>query len=489
MTAPHQPAPDGAYVVGGNNASGSGFNFGQDMTESIAKSLYMPVVSFVDQLGALAANLLKMPLDVLKQFMPAIPGATAAMFKDVPTAVQSIIHWFTGLGKLLLVGDFIGFLKQVTGGASEHLPELIQQFIQMLNPLNLIPYIMSVLNQILDIFSGSPTTAINGAIQMLKDWWSSIVGKTQALTDDGEFDAANLVGTVAKESVEGLVSLGNNVVDGFKAITNGWSGGTSATGTPTEVQETLETIKQAVINGYTVDTITSSSSYAKPNTTISELVIIAIGGGNSGFGGSSGTTTTGGAPGAGGVNGGFLKVNLDPTTISWPVPVTIGTAGNETSFGSYVGTVSGGGGIQGDFGYLATSSTPGSGGTGGTGGYKTGTSANYGTRGATGGSSAAASGGAGGLATVLPASTGTAGDAVSAGAETKCGGAGGGGGGGGNPTGTLAQAKGGNGAAGGYPGGGGGGAGGGAGFNTGGVGGGGTGGVGATGVLWVFWKA
>ena len=496
MTAPHQPAPDGAYVVGGNNANGTGFNFGQDMTESIAKTLYMPVVSFIDQLGALAANLLKMPLEVLKQFMPAIPGATDGMFKDVPTAVQTIINWFTGLGRLLLVGDFMGFLRQVTGGASDDLGELIQEFINMLNPLNSIPYIMSVLNQILDIISGAFTAPINGALAMLQDWWNALTGKTQALNEHGQLDGGSIVGTVAKTAVEGLVDLGNDVVGigndlvaTGQAIVNGWFGGTSGGGAPADVQYTIETIKQAVINGYTVDTITSSSSYAKPSTTISELVIIAIGGGNPGFGGSSGSTTAGGAPGNGGTNGGYLKVNLDPTAITWPVSVTIGSAGNPSSFGSYVTTTQGGGGIQSEFGYLYTSSTPGSGGRGGTGGYKNGTSANYGTRGDTGDASAVASGGGGGLATVLPASTGSAGDNVSAGAETKCGGAGGGGGGGGNPTGTLVQAKGGNGGPGGYPGGGGGGAGGGAGFNTGGVGGGGTGGAGAAGVLWVFWKA
>lgn len=496
MTTPHQPAPDGAYVVGGNNANGEGFNFGQDMTEAVAKSLYMPVVSFIDQLGALAANLLKMPLDVLKQFMPAIPGATAAMFKDVPTAVQTIINWFTGLGKLLLVGDFLGFLRQVTGGVSDDFGELVQEFINMLNPLNSIPYILSVLNQILDIISGAFTAPINGALAMLQDWFNALTGKTQALTVDGELDGGNIVGTIASSVVEGLddlgdtvVGIGNDLVATGQAIVNGWFGGSSATGTPAEVQTTIETIKQAVINGYTVDTITSSQSYAKPSTTISELVVIGIGSGSAGSGGSSGTTSAGGVAGSGGLNGGFLKKNLDPSSITWPVSVTIGANGNDTSFGSYLTTTAGAGGIQSDFGYLATSSTPGSGGAGGTGGYKTGTSANYGTTGRTGTASADASGGTGGSPSALPATNGTSGDSVSAGAEIKCGGAGGGGGGGGNPTGTLAQAKGGNGGAGGYPGGGGGGGGGGAGFNPGTQGSGGTGGAGATGVLWVFWKA
>ncbi|MGC7317751.1 hypothetical protein [Mycobacteroides abscessus] len=59
-----------------------------------------------------------------------------------------------------------------------------------------------------------------------------------------------------------VVGIGNDLVATGQAIVNGWFGGSSATGTPAEVQTTIETIKQAVINGYTVDTITSSQSYA-----------------------------------------------------------------------------------------------------------------------------------------------------------------------------------------------------------------------------------
>lgn len=493
MTTPNQPAPDGAYIVGGDNGLGDGFNFGQDMTDAIAKSLYMPVVSFVDQLGALAANLLKMPLEVLKQFMPAIPGASDGMFKDVPTAVQTIINWFTGLGKLLLVGDFLGFLRQVTGGASDNMGELVQEFISMLNPLNSIPYIMSVLNQILDIISGAFTTPINGALQMLKDWWNAIAGKTQSLTEDGEFDATKLVGTVAATAVEGLVDLGDTVVDigndlvaTGQAIVNGWFGGSSATGTPTEVQETIETIKQAVINGYTVDTITSSSSYDKPSPTISELVVIGVGGGRPGAAGTNGTiAASGGTGGAGGNTGGYLVQQFDPADITWPVSVTIGTSNNNSSFGPYLTTAPGAGGIATSFGYAYTASNPGSGGMGGAGAYSPGGTVN-GVNGVAGNGSAAAAGGAYG-AGARPGGAGTAGGAVSAGATVKCGGAGGGGGGGGGNAGGTAYV-GGVGGAGGYPGGGGGGGGGG-GANGSFAANGAAGGAGATGVLWVFWKA
>lgn len=430
---------------------------------------------------------LKLWFDNLKKFLAHIdfnspsfnPLAAAGIFIDMILAPVGKLATLIGG---LISGNVIPGLdasKIISG-----------QFAQsMINGLgSALSGINSMINQVIDIFRGVLVTPINQALQDVKDWWNAITGKTSHLDGTGGYDASKLVGEVAKSAVEGLVQLGNDVVGGFRAITNGWFGGSTATGTPVEVQATIETIKQAVINGYTVDTITASQPYDKPATNLTELRVSAINAGSSGFGGQSGNTSAGGVGGSGGLNGGFLSLKLDPDSITWPVDVTIGVNGNDTSFGPYLTPTSGAGGIQGEFGYQATSSTPGSGGAGGTGGYKAGTSANYGTAGRTGIASAAAAGGTGGSASAMPAGNGTAGDSVSAGAETKCGGGGGGGGGGGNPTGTLVQAKGGNGAAGGYPGAGGAGGGGGAGFSTGSQGSGGTGGPGASGVLWVFWK-
>lgn len=430
---------------------------------------------------------LKLWFDNLKQFLAHIdfnspsfnPLAAAGIFIDMILAPVGKLATLIGG---LLSGSVIPGLDASKIISGQFAQDMIAGLGGVLSGIN------SMINQVIDIFRGVLVTPINQALQDLKDWWNAITGKTSHLNGTGGYDASKLVGEVAKSAVEGLVQLGNDVVGGFQAITNGWFGGSTATGTPVEVQATIETIKQAVINGYTVDTITSSRSYDKPAANITELVVTGINAGSSGFGGQSGNTSAGGVGGSGGLNGGFLALKFNPNSITWPVDVTIGVNGNDTSFGSYLTPTSGAGGIQGEFGYQATSSTPGSGGAGGTGGYKAGTSANYGTAGRTGIASAAAGGGTGGSASAMPAGNGTAGDSVSAGAETKCGGGGGGGGGGGNPTGTLVQAKGGNGGAAGYPGGGGGGGGGGAGFSTGSQGSGGTGGPGASGVLWVFWK-
>ncbi|WP_182871628.1 hypothetical protein [Mycobacteroides abscessus] len=360
-----------------------------------------------------------------------------------------------------------------------------------------------VLGDFFEIITGRPDSDPNDAGTWIRNAFDAILHGSQGGTNPGSNDnfitnlfnaitgvrnTANSAQSTASNAQSAAGSALSNVTQVAQSIFNSWFGGSTAAGTPAEVEQTIAAIKQAVINGYTVDTITSSASYDRPSANITDLVVIGIGSGSNGYAGSSGTTSAGGVAGSGGLNGGYLALKLNPAAITWPVDVTIGTNGNDTSFGPYLTTTSGAGGIQGDFGYQATSSTPGSGGAGGTGGFKAGTSANYGTTGRTGVSSAAASGGTGGSPSALPAGPGTAGDSVSAGAEIKCGGAGGGGGGGGNPTGTLAQGRGGDGGAGGYPGGGGGGGGGGAGWSTGSKGSGGSGGPGASGVLWVFWK-
>ncbi|QGJ95819.1 minor tail protein [Gordonia phage EMoore] len=274
----------------------------------------------------------------------------------------------------------------------------------------------------------------------------------------------------------GFGSVPAALVPIISGIFNGWNGGGSV-GDPLEVQYTIEQIKDAVINGYNVETKVTSGAWAKP-ATLNEIVVIAIGGGETGQNGQG----TAGAS-TGGRGGGYLAQQLDPATIAASTPYVIGTANNSTSFGSHVSTIPGVGGMSTQFGYTETQSMPGNGGLGGRGG----TSDFSPTAGTPGSSSVLAAGGAGGNRGTSGSDAGqpgVAGGNVSAGTTTKCGGAGGGGGGGGQLN--LVGFSGGPGGPGGYPGGGGGGGGG----RSGGVGSAtnGAGGIGATGVLWIFWR-
>ena len=82
------------------------------------------------------------------------------------------------------------------------------------------------------------------------------------------------------------------VVQLAKAVFGGWFGGGGGAGTPQEVQYTIESIKQAIINGYTVDTIVYSGDYVIPECT--ELEFLLIGGGKNGADGYRDSTSIGG---------------------------------------------------------------------------------------------------------------------------------------------------------------------------------------------------
>lgn len=268
--------------------------------------------------------------------------------------------------------------------------------------------------------------------------------------------------------------------DQLQSLANIWNGwfGSGGTGTPAQTQYVIESIKDAVINGYTVHTITADeTNWTVPSHT--EFVAILIGGGqNAQPGYGSGTHTTGGLKG---LNGSYIAQQIDLTGIT-ALDMQVGTAGNKSyvrvaNATPHTGAVvlqspdhGSAGGIATSFGYTSTSSTPGNGGDGegiGTGHL----AATAGT------SSAAAVGGAAGTPGFFGNPGGNGGN-VSAGATTKCGG--GGGGGGGSATGSF-QA-GGSGGAGGYPGGGGGGGG------CGSVAAAGSAGPGAAGVIWLFYR-
>lgn len=266
------------------------------------------------------------------------------------------------------------------------------------------------------------------------------------------------------DTIEGIIN----------GIHNGWFGG-GGVGDPQQVQYTIEAIADAVINGYNVETKVTSGTWTKP-ANITELVVVAIGCGKNGANGNGSSVAQGG------LGGGYLAQQIDPTTVASSTPYVVGTGGNPSSFGSHVVTTPGGGGIATSFGYTTTSSTPGRGGNGGK-GYSDGSGAA--TPGQSGEGSALAAGGAGGAASTNNTDQlGGAGSNVSAASVTKCGG-GGGGGGGGGPN-SLGQQQGGAGGPGGYPGGGGGGGGGRSSII--GVEPNGAGGIGATGVIWIFWR-
>lgn len=299
-----------------------------------------------------------------------------------------------------------------------------------------------------------------------------VAGATELITGFGGF-FGRLIGGLLDGSQIPILDPTKilNLPGILKSWWNGWFNRTDGTGSEAEVTYVIESIRDAVLNGYHVITFTSATAGWVVPENLVECHIAMTGGGQSGSGVN------------GGLHGSFLSSLVDLTGIT-ALDIMPGTAGNLSyarvaATSAHTGAVvvqspihGTGGGITNSLGQLTeTTSLPGNGGTGGTGGPG-------GTIATAGQSTPMATGGAPGSRGNFGTS-GQPGGSVSGGSKIKCGGAGGGGGGGANVVGN----GGGNGGAGGYPGG----AGAGRGEGWGG-GPGGSVGPGAPGIVWIYWK-
>ncbi|WP_083169876.1 hypothetical protein [Mycobacterium aquaticum] len=300
---------------------------------------------------------------------------------------------------------------------------------------------------------------------------ADIANKVRYLGLDGFFAADKLTGTVPKAIVEGLPALGGLVDDGFKSIFNGWNNTTTATGTATEVRDTMAQIRTAVAAGWNVAYFTSNNpNWIVPAGTRQMIGCVVNGGGKGANGTASNAASAPG--GVGGSDGGYLSAELDMTGITpgttalnitvGPPASVAGTDGGQSSIklGATVllAGAAGANGLGVDQGFVKTTSQPGKGGNGGTGRDSANSDA-----GQPGEDTGVALGGLGGPGSAAGAGTGNAGQAGGAGianALPLCGGAGGGGGGGKGTGNVLQSVTGGPGGNGGHPGGGSGGGGG-----------------------------
>lgn len=222
--------------------------------------------------SAWASNLLDLGLvKDLREMVDAIGGSVNSEVATIEARLQAI----TADGKIT-ASEIVGLIQQAQVSG--------------------LAIMQTVINQILDILNGNIVTPINSLVQGVKDWFGLNQNKTQALNTSGQLDAGNLVGEIAKESVEGLADLGSNVTEGFKNIFDKWFGGTSAAGTPAEVAQTIEAIQQAVIGGWTVDVFTTNGTWSKPANLI-ECWMIAINGGGKGMPGGTSQTNADIVPG------------------------------------------------------------------------------------------------------------------------------------------------------------------------------------------------
>ncbi|EFV12934.1 hypothetical protein [Segniliparus rugosus] len=209
MTTPNQPFPDlssvlglGAYQIGGGSK-----NYGQDVTEEFVKSLFtVPDFNLGNSVQVLVQELRKLPLELLKLFSPLIPDATEEQFKDVLTAVDTIVGLLVDRKPPL---DFEDFQKWVSESFTT---------------------IETEVRQILEILGGLVVTPINAAVQAVKDWWNALTGRTQNLNTDGTIGQGHVVGlgealqNLGEEAQEHVASLVDAVQKGAQGVVDTFEG-------------------------------------------------------------------------------------------------------------------------------------------------------------------------------------------------------------------------------------------------------------------------
>ncbi|WP_019342894.1 glycine-rich domain-containing protein [Mycolicibacterium conceptionense] len=463
--------------------------------------------------------------ELYKKLDPVFAGGLPAVLNNLGDWIETLVDQLLGALGLPALGSLFDKIMDLGD-------EIEGWFDDTLNTASdLAGLIGDLLSNPAAVLGNLPRTLVSG----LEAWWDGITAKTVNLTSGGFFDAgklANITGTISQSLVTGLTSSLNtlntfiqNVIDailtalrgvpiiggviadiitdvtGLKETADnalstadqivedanaGWTGSTPS-GTPTQVYDTITQIKDAVSGTYTIEVKTTSGTWTNPGG-ITEFWAICIGSGGGGNGGPYENSVPGAGSAVdipGGAGGKYLAQQINPadlgSTVSYVVPAG-GIGGEATSAGGSLSGVPGTPGSPATLGSLASSSNTlangaiasllgyygadvsaaGSGGSGGgRGGSSSGTTSKSGVAGT---STPLAAGGARGERSndspYTVAGHGSPGGAASLTGQTRCGGAGGGGGGGGADSG-VDCGRAGNGGAGGFPGGGGGGGGGG----------------------------
>lgn len=258
MTAPNQPAPPGAFVLG--------TGFGQGLTEGWVKSLWKPPTPTLETaLDALEAQLLKMPLEALEVFKPIIPDWIEDDFASVAAAVTKVMSVLVAPIKFLseldweqFVTDLRDAISQTYAGDNPALQGINNLFIFFSGAMGAL---FNAVNGIDLEIDGGILVAITDADNAVKLWIrESLTGITGAtptqlddwlvslLTGESDLDAGKLVnlediGDIAKEKITGLVSqlsdieddVANALADSAQALRDELTGIVNAT--PTDVDD------------------------------------------------------------------------------------------------------------------------------------------------------------------------------------------------------------------------------------------------------------
>ncbi|ATW60160.1 minor tail protein [Mycobacterium phage Ph8s] len=156
MTFPTNPSDaldaGGAFVIGGGE-----FNFGQDYTEQVIKSMFkIPAPNLSNAMDLLEEHLLKLPLEALAGFKELLPDVVEDAFDTVAGAVRAIMDSLNNSPVFLKFAEFQQFLQRLLNNPGEVIGEIPQALISGLQDAlntvsNTIQTIVDMLLQALGI--------------------------------------------------------------------------------------------------------------------------------------------------------------------------------------------------------------------------------------------------------------------------------------------------------------------------------------------------
>ena len=205
MTTPNQPKPDWgpqfadlSYEIGGG-----AYNYGQDMTDDIARWLIYGEFPTPDNMwDMLETNLLRVPLEVLQHWCPFIPGKTIEDdFDTVEKAVRTILDYFPTIPKLLKIETWEQWLSDVFGPFYDDVNQFLTDALAWLN---------DTFNPFFD--------EVNKFIQDTLAWLEDVFKPLEGLVHEIE-NLANEAWDIASKAWDWVQQVIDALMQGF----HGWS--------------------------------------------------------------------------------------------------------------------------------------------------------------------------------------------------------------------------------------------------------------------------
>ena len=385
MTTPNQSPGselEKAIGIGAFQLGGGTYNYGQDLTEAVAKTLILgpagSIMSGIDDIATaihrVAQYLLTLPLETLQYLEEFIPGTTAEDFETVNKAVDTIMGAL-GQVELMLYSVWQSFLDLASGLTNADVMDFVGKLVnlnldgtfdasQLVNVANIPKLAMSAIDGLVDalanigedlaqgiidgviqVFGGSGTghtiqdlknafgsipqavvegldTALNSlssSVNSVSDWIQQVIDAIISAIRKVPIVGGSIADIIS--DIGGLKDQADQTSDSTTAIQSGIVegwAGGTAIGADQDVYDTMASIRALVGGDGYTRAVITATTTWVKPTGVTEIVLIGFAAGENGASG-----TLDGPGGAGGRGGGHVVYAIDPVAIS-TIDITVG---------------------------------------------------------------------------------------------------------------------------------------------------------------------